>query len=93
MLNEMEIKTIKEISVLLTNEIGITPKHSMGSNYDYLYKHDRFYITVNDFAIALVTKKHNFWAFSEYSARQILKKNRPDILLKIDNILTECKKD
>ena len=52
--------------------------YDCGSNYDYLACIGKFYFTHRDFAQALVSGKHGFYAFSRDSALKYIKKYKKD---------------
>jgi len=74
-------------SVLSTIPARPASSGPRGSYYDYLAKIGEYYFTHGDFASALISGEHNFYAFSEGSARGELKKNYNNVFKALSSVI------
>jgi len=86
---EIRYSKIERISKLLEENCKIYPKSKNGSYYDYILKHDQFYITVNNVATTLVNNSSVFWGFGIDAAKKFIETKCPQIKEKIEEILNE----
>ena len=70
---EAYIKAYEKCLEELKSDFKEYPKSPNGSNYPYMTKIGQFYFSHSDFAHALVSGEHSFYAFSRGTALEFIK--------------------